>query len=237
MNQQDEDKKLTELYRAANQDMPPADLDELILKHAKQAVKKESKHDYFGSGRQRQPWLAAASVVLLIPMIWLLTQSELISTESLTIPNSENHAAENQTKSVNAESLTEESTVEYKRIKITQDNNHIRAKPKSMPAPVAALPQANQEQNSQSITGKPIDQQSLKANKALLMNEFKSNKKTIKQSHMDPMMALELQQFNQYLEQGQLEKAERLLNEMIQFYPDFDFQDLWSQLNSKKSAQ
>lgn len=233
MNQQNEDNILNRLYQDANQEQPPAALDDLILKHAQySSASKISKQRL----NNWQPWLAAASVVLVIPMIWLLTQNQDLTNEMAPIQDTEIHPAKAKKTLPKAESAAQESGLDAEQSEINVKRSRISTEPTPIAAPVPTLdaPQASAEQNQRSIDEKSINQQSLKANQAMLMDEFKAKKKTIKQSNMEPIMALELQQFHQYIEQGQFESAKLLLDEMIKTYPDFEFQDLINQLNSEK---
>jgi len=228
MNQQDEDKILNQMYQAANQEQPPEALDELILKHA-QSTQRPTKT------KSWQPWLAAASVVLVIPMIWLLTQNQ-----QLTKDLASHHLPENQPTEIN-DAPPKTGTV-MNSISVDQEQSPSKAtdsqsKPAPSPTMPSAVAQTREAESQQSATDQASKQRSINTNKTLLMNEFKAKKKTIKPGNLDPIMALELQQFNQYLEQGETESAELLLNTMMQDYPDFEFQAMLNQLNSQKSKQ
>ena len=249
MNNQDEDKILNDLYQQANQELPPAALDDLILKQAQQAKQIDSKASSTIKTHWR-PWLAAASVVLVIPMIWLLTQNPQLSQDMGQIENpvvQPKVASDTtpQTEKVMANDAGMEAELAVP-TKLTQSAETEQAKsttassarqePAAAPAPMADLQEIIEQQGQRAITGNPINQESLQANKALLMNEFKAKKRSIKPSTMDPLMALEYEQFGRYLQQGEIEAADQLLTEMQERWPEFDYEDMIYRLAAAEAA-
>lgn len=240
MNTNDEDKLLTDLYRQANQEQPPVALDDLILKHAQQSNQKKTDIQSKSSWRL---WVAAASVVLVIPMIWLLTQNQQLSEDMGPLTSSDAHPKKTMDATPKAEpsmaddagmvdkpsrqpARTEKDTEREEKLTVT-GSRIVQSDPESpAPAPMANLQEMIEQQGQQSITGRPIDQDSLQANKELLMDEFKSKKRTIKPSSMEPLMLLEYEQFARYLEQGEIEAADQLLTQMQENWPDYDFEDM-----------
>jgi len=209
-------------------------LDDLILKHAQQSKQIENRTASYKTKNNWRPWLAAASVVLVVPMIWLLTQNQQLSQDFGQLQSKEVQPKTTQDASPKAEKsfadnagieaeMSEQDSEEQGKITIT--DSRIRSEPEA-PAPMADLQDMIEQQGQRSITGKPIDQESLQANKELLMNEFKVKKRTIKPSTMDPLMALEYEQFGRYLERGEIEAADQLLTEMQENWSDFDFEDM-----------
>ncbi len=93
-------------------------------------------------------------------------------------------------------------------------------------ASIADLQAIIEEQGRLSITGKPIDRESLNSNKAKLMDELKAKKRTINHSTMSPLMALEYEQFGRYLDRGQFDMADQLLTDMQESWPEFDFEEM-----------
>ena len=224
MNNKDEDQILNDLYHQGNQEQPPKALDDLILKQAQQSQLATSKSKY-----NWRPWLAAASVVLVLPMIWLLTQQQQLRPELKPIQAPTNQATETLNPAPKAEEafaadavMEADEAMEDNQITVT--GSRIQAEPAA--APMVDYQDLIERQGQRSITGKPIDQQSLQANKELLMDEFKAKKRTIKPSTMDPLMLLEYEQFGRYLDEGNIEAADQLLSEMQENWPDFDFEDM-----------
>ncbi|MCB1583747.1 MAG: hypothetical protein KDI92_11830 [Xanthomonadales bacterium] len=236
MNQSDDDNILNELYQQSHDEQPPKTLDNLILRQAKLS-NRASKPT-----KSWRPWLAAASVALVMPMIWLLIQNNqlLEQTSSLSPlespkPQSAKPAKElrKQTNQAAAEPVLEEEAqnapvesiepaVTAADIAIESDDSH-------------EYLQEDFQDKKVVVTGSRIKRESLetdsvKANRELLMNEFKVKKKTLKQSNLDPILALELQRFDQYLEQEKIEQATQLLQEMMEREPDFDYSELEQRL-------
>ncbi len=234
MNHADEDKILNDLYQQANQEQPPKALDDVILQHAEQSLSNEGRQVSTPITKNWQPWLAAASVVLVIPMIWLLTQNQELTsglehTQSFESKPSPTIDAKLKSESVADDVGIEADTEEMEAFEPNESPvvNHAVSKP---PAPKAVsvndLQAIIEQQGQRSITGKPIDRESLQANKELLLGELKAKKRTIKPSNMDPLMTLEYEQFGRYLEQGKIEAADQLLTEMQENWPEFDYEDM-----------
>jgi len=99
-------------------------------------------------------------------------------------------------------------------------------------APVALdeLDQLLEQQTHISITGRPIDEASLRANQRQLLEDLKGQKRPINPSTMGPLMALEHAQFGRYLERGEFMLADQLLTEMQASWPDYDYEDMIYQL-------
>ncbi len=223
-----ENQIINDLYQQGNQEQPPKALDDLILKHAQQ-----SQHTASNAvkGRQWRPWLAAASVVLVLPLIWLLTQNQQLheTTETMgqSIGNDTAPVKSEAPKNLNDAGTSAELPV-MDEVEVEAEASPEISSYYEQPAaaPMLDSQEKIEAQSQRSISGKPIDKASLQANKAVLMDELKAKKRTIKPSTMDPLMALEYEQFGRYLEQGQIESADNLLTEMQENWPDFDFEEM-----------
>lgn len=238
MNKKTEDQILTELLHDKNE-QPPKALDDIILNHAKAS---HSQNEPVTKKRDWKPWLAAASVVLALPLLWILTQNQELTKvpEPFPAPQVEQKPSV-EIQGVIAESEAVMSDTDYhgdeqdqleEQGKITVTGSRIMRAPEPDAAqeePAAYLDvfeESVEAESKRSITGKEINYESLEANKTLLKNEFKAKKRTIKPSNMDPLMALEYAQFGRYLEEGQFDLADELLTEMQENWPDFDFEDM-----------
>jgi len=239
MNNEHEDNLLHDLYQQGNKELPPAALDDIILNQAKQAKRNHTTSNKSHSKKSWRPWLAAASVVLVLPMVWFLTQNQQItpdfgsaSSVETPKPTAKKEAFTNDTIAEEGASYKPQPEAELAEMddasqdRITVTGNRMRSEPAESPAPVLDLEDKIETQALRSISGKPIDQESLQANMQILKDEFKAKKRTIKPSTMDPLMALEYEQFGRYLELGDIEKADQLLTEMQESWPDFDFEDM-----------
>jgi hypothetical protein len=243
MNNQDEDKIINDLYQQGNQEQPPKALDDLILKHAEHSTHQSQQPAAVKSKNNWRPWLAAASVVLVMPLIWLLTQNQELSqdfgqTQSLeskskeqleTAPSIDNAFADDD---IEAYETDDQDFEEQGKITVT--GARMRQEPAAAPMP--ALEEVIGDGVQRSITGKPIDFDSLQANQKILKDELKAKKRTIKPSTMDPLMALEYEQFGRYLERGEFDAADQLLTEMQENWPDFDFEDMIYRLAAAEAA-
>ncbi len=237
MNNKTEDQILTELLRDANE-QPPKALDDLILNQAK--VNNNAAANAKIQKRDWKPWLAAASVALVMPLLWMITNNEelthtkeVLSTPQITPkPSTELDQSLTRPESTfsdadfvghEQEQLHDmgEITITGSRIKQTIDE--AQEEPATY---IEIFDESIETESQRSITGKVIDQESLETNKVLLKNELKAKKRTIKPSNMNPLMALEYEQFGRYLEQGQFDLADQLLTEMQDNWPDFDFEDM-----------
>ena len=70
INENNVDSKiLHDLMQDNNQELPPAELDRSILQQARLSTSGNHKPNY-------KPWMAAASVVLVLPMVWFLSQNQ-----------------------------------------------------------------------------------------------------------------------------------------------------------------
>jgi hypothetical protein len=98
------------------------------------------------------------------------------------------------------------------------------------PVPLDQLDQLIEQQGHISITGRPIDEASLRANQQFLLDELKGQKRPINPSTMSPLMALEYEQFGRYLERGEFSLADQLLTDMQESWPDYDYEDMIYQL-------
>jgi hypothetical protein len=248
MTHSDDDKILKELYQQGNKDEPSAALDQLILQQAKQShLGPQNKPKW-------RPWLAAASVILVMPMIWLLVQNEQLLDQSAPSPQLEMHKPQaakpakelrqRQDRAaapepVIAESIAEEEEEEEEE-PVDTPSESFEADAYSVDAVFDndAFQESMQDDiqdsevvvtGSRSQSSEP-ESASVESNREMLMNEFKAKKKTLKQSNLDPLLALELQQFEQYLEDGEVAQATQLLQEMMQREPDFDYQQLEQRL-------
>ena len=251
MTQSSDDKLLTELYKAGENNAPPAHLDAAILNQAKSDQRRKA------TGQSWRPWLAAASVVLVIPMIWLLSQQDqLIETATQSLPSSttepvdsvaKNKAsaaeqgtmddsfadaipeaeADRQWKAPSAAVSLEQRNSTPKSVAIKDLEEQLQATPEPSSAPAEALQDSD---TLISITGNRISRAAVEAKKEQLKAELQAPKKTIKASTMDPLMALEYAQFNRYLEQQQFDQADQLLTDLQERYPDFDYEDMIYQL-------
>lgn len=233
MSQSDDDKILNNLYQQGHHDEPPTEIDELIMQHAKQS------HQSSQNRKNWRPWLAAASVVLVMPVIWLLVQNEQLMEQATPVPTIE---ADKPKPAKMARKEAKPQVAEEIMMAPTQSERQTY----DPAAPVAGMAadsldvQDLEEEDKFTETDslskrEDVETESVKANRAMLMNEFKAKKKTLKQSNLDPILALELQQFEQYLEQGELEQATQLLQEMQEREPDFDFSELAQRLSDAGS--
>jgi hypothetical protein len=222
-NHENNDKIIHELYNKGDRDIPPGSIDNIILNRAKSSCQIPASRNKW------RPWLAAASVVFAIPMIWYITQNNELIEYQTPIPSVVAPKTIEQ-----APDLTEEA------MPANEVAKPVASKPYAAPAIVDMVAQEQDgatEAEKSSENGNLINQSSLEANRQLLKNELKAKKRTIKPSNLDPMMALELQQFEQYLSENRLVDAEQLLNEMQQNYPDFDYTDLIVLLADAKDNQ
>ena len=247
MTDSSDDKLLTELYQAGESKTPPAHLDEAILKQAK------SNHGRKTTSQSWRPWLAAASVVLVVPMIWLLSQQDQLTesaTQNLPPPASvptesaaKNKAsaadqgavddrfagdmpeaeADRQQQSPTAAVSLEERNSTPKSVAIQDLEEQLQAAPEP---PSATAEELQDSDTLISITGNRISRAAVEAKKEQLKAELSAPKKTIKASTMDPLMALEYAQFNRYLEQQQFDQADQLLTDMQERYPEYDYEDM-----------
>ena len=96
--------------------------------------------------------------------------------------------------------------------------------------PMTNLQDVIEEQGHISITGQPIDTESLAAKKAQIISDAVGQKKPINPGTMDPLMLLEYAQFGRYLDLGQFDLADELLTEMQENWPEYDFEDMIFQL-------
>lgn len=100
----------------------------------------------------------------------------------------------------------------------------------SAPLSLDQVTQVIEQQGHISITGRPIDEASLRANQQRLLDELKGQKRPINPSTMSPLMALEYEQFGRYLERGDFMRADQLLTDMQESWPDYDYEDMIYQL-------
>lgn len=228
MNQSDDEKLLNDLYHQGHDEEPPKAIDALILQQAKQSNQPSHKHNNW------RPWLAAASVVLVMPIIWLLVQNEQLMEQATTVPTIESN--EPKPAKVARKEAKPQVAEEYMMAPAESERpaNEPAAPAVDMGADTIDL-QDTEDQGKITVTGSRIkredlETESVKANRQVLMNEFKAKKKTLKQSNLDPILALELQQFEQYLELGEFEQATQLLQEMQEREPDFDYSELEQRL-------
>ncbi|WP_223788984.1 hypothetical protein [Marinicella meishanensis] len=98
------------------------------------------------------------------------------------------------------------------------------------PVPLDQLEQVIEQQGHISITGRPIDEASLRANQQRLLDELKGQKRPINPSTMSPLMALEYEQFGRYLERGDFALADQLLTDMQENWPEYDYEEMIYQL-------
>ncbi|MCX7555010.1 hypothetical protein OS175_14130 [Marinicella sp. S1101] len=248
MNNENEDQRITDLLRADNE-QPPKALDDAILKYAKSSQTENQNVEAKNKKRDWKPWLAAASVVLVMPLLWLMSQNESLiqsketsvmpqaapqpSAKSMGTPALEQRNEqrfEQALESAHADFVDDEQEQLNEEDKITVSGSRIKsALDEAQAEPAAYIDQFEQVmevESQRSITGRMIDHESVEANKALLKDELKAKKRTIKPSNMDPLMALEYAQFGRYLEQGQFDLADQLLTEMQENWPDFDYEDM-----------
>ena len=74
------DKIIDELYKMGHRDLPPSSLDNTILNKAHSSQILTPRNHW-------RPWLAAASVVFAIPMIWYITQNNELIEYQTPIPS------------------------------------------------------------------------------------------------------------------------------------------------------
>lgn len=233
MNPNDDDKVLQEIYRSGNDDQPPAQLDQIILQHAQQSHATKSKL------RSWRPWLAAASVVLVLPMIWILVQNEQLLDRAapnaqLTQPQKPKPAKE-----LNKQEFhSEPEPVLEEEVQMAPAESNQPAAPSADMASEADDATLEDTYGKITVTGSRIrredpeslETESVKANREILLNELKTKKKSLKQSNLDPILAMELQRFDMYLEEGKIDQAAQLLQEMQEREPDFDYSELEQRL-------
>jgi len=223
MSNHKEDKIWRKLYQQSKNEQPPKAIDDLILQHAKAEI---TKNKSFSRNKWR-PWLAAASVVLVLPLIWLLTQNnELIDTEALDTPM----LAPKPIQAAPVEQGIEVELIELDDLKEYEEMEQAAPSTTQRKSATADIIEST-------ATNSRLKAESLNANRHLLMDELKASKKTIKQQNLDPIMALELQQFHQYIENNQLEMAEQLLADMRHSYPDFNYDELIHLLAETKPVE
>ncbi len=216
-----DEKLLDDLYRQSPQDEPPASLDQQILAQA-QASNPINKPN-------RTPWLAAASVVMVVPLIWFLTQNPELTEEASAVEIQPQATLKTETQE---EAQTEVPVVSDDEAGLYLDQAPEPAPAMSAPAPVNSMAEIQQviEEENLAITGQPLSQESLERNRKQLIEELKGKKRRITPGTMSPLMALEYEQFNRYLERGDIELADQLLTEMQANFPDYDYEDMIYQL-------
>ena len=208
--------------------------------------------------RSWRPWLAAASVALALPLVWLLTQQPEL-TQSVALD------AAPQTPEVEVIDVRLDEAAKQRQRRIPQkpkvaqpDLDALReemapAPEMEMPAPAVMAPEPSipaefSELMEADLAGAaPADAQvdaetplddtlgsaqraSMERNQALLKDELKAAKKSLKPSNLTPTLALELERFELLLEQGEWQQAETLLNAMQERDPDFDYGELVERL-------
>jgi hypothetical protein len=231
MSHTEEDKLLSKLYRQSSQEQPPATLDELILQHASQS------HHRDKPGRSWRPWLAAASVVLVVPLIWLLTQDTALLESgkpptTLSLPAAEPATGEPTDDAEAADSSAAPAPVVAAPVMEAQT-----AEPAAPPADAAMMEEEVAEPARIQVTGSRVRSESLALNKQLLIEQATGGKRPLKPDSMGPELALLYQQFNRYLNEGQLDFAEAVLNDMQQSHPEFDYVDLLNRLEQARGQQ
>lgn len=215
----DDEKVLKELYFEMDLDQPPADLDQIILAQAS-SNKKPSRH--FKS------WLAAASMVLVFPLVWLITQQvdtyhdDPVSKDQNFDPSPVVPQAEK----------THQSTTTYQHSIPQGTDAEERSEPVAMSAPAAILPpQSKDSQNSDNRLQDTSD--SFAANKQLLLDELSAGKRKPSEKNLTPQMILKIEQLNQLIENKHWAEAQSLLDELQSSHPEYDFSEyqnlLWGQ--------
>lgn len=231
MSTHEDDQSLSKLYRQAKQQQPPVELDELIIQHASQSHHREKP------GHNWRPWLTAASVLLVVPMIWMISREETILADSepqthFGQPVSEPLAIEEAADALPAESIADEWPATPPAL--------TPAKPEPM-APLAADMASMDEQTDQpsrvQVTGNRLSNPSVSMNKMRLIEEATGGKKPLNPELMDPELALLFQQFERYLDEGQLDRAASILSDMQASHPAFDYSDLVRRLEQVRSNQ
>lgn len=224
MNDQD----LNKLYKAHSGEAPPKALDDAILNAAKASLPEKNN--------KRTMWLAAASVALVGPLLlWVslnVTPTSIQRADDYFIQERSEPQKEAAPKPKAApapqiqqdvvmdaeEELDQgEITVTGSRIKraTESDWDNMMEKAATVSEPSESAPVAT----------------SIELNQAMLKAEFKAKKQRInKDTIADPMMALEWQQLQQYIEQNEHQKALELLQSLKSQWPDYDYSDLESQI-------
>lgn len=224
MNHTEDDKILKKLYQQSQQQLPPESLDDLILQQASQSHHREKR------GRNWRPWLAAASVVLVVPLIWVMTQSPnmLETTDSrptinLPQPNNQSTAAKPAPMAADATPPAAEPEPPVKAAEVP-----VTTMPEASTMADEQAPQANRIQ----VTGSRLRTDPALAQKQLLIEQLTGGKRTFNPEKLNPDLALLYKQFEQHLKSGQLELAEEILDEMYDAYPEYDFEPLWLKLEA-----
>lgn len=246
---------INDLYQASTKgsgnEQPPAALDQLIKNAAQDSLKpKQAKT----KGNNRTMWMAAASVAMVVPLLYWLTftvqptdmqqsadyfpQAEM---DSVAAPKPAVQAAPKADKKVAAErkaaqtyeALADDMDTDQQNIpeqgKITVTGSRIMHDTED---DNFAETEMAEEQLGEAAA-EPAPMPSLERNRALLKSEFKAKKQRInKDSIADPMMALEWQQLQQYIDQGDKVKAQALLATMRVDWPNYDFTALSEQVEN-----
>ena len=251
----DDKHTIDQLYQSTAEG-PPKHLDQAILQHAKAQQRPQPRQL-----RSWRPWLAAASVVLVLPFIWMLTlQPELTQSNQLDA-SPQTPPTEVIDVQLDAETSQRARRVPSKPKVAQPDLNAIReemapAAEMELMAPAVMAPEPSipadfvesmeadlsgsatkddmalqeTEESAIVVTGSRLKASPLQRNQALLKDEFKAAKKSLKPSNLTPTLALELEQFEALLEQGEWRQAEELLNTMQTRDPDFDYGELVERL-------
>lgn len=196
---------INDLYQTGNNDEPPEFIDKIIHDHAKSPVKRNNW----------RPWLAAASILLTVPLfVFLSLQPALLeapATESI---------------------ITNEDSGSNESIHMTEElpsREHMSNAQELAPAPASAIAEEDSE-----VVVHQSTTSSLESNRNLLKEELRAQKRSLKPANLTPILALEIQQFEQFIEEGLWDQAQTLLEQMKVNYPDYSFQSLDEALAQQK---
>lgn len=246
------DPHIDQLYQKGDKTQPPKSIDDAILAHAEQA------HQSTRLGRLR-PWLAAASVLFALPILWLmLEQPELqqVRQESLQpepIPSApvSNHSPKPDIKAKPAPSAEDRNAQD----KITVTGSRIkRHDPESdmagLEAPVTAAKSrtatkdAQQEFSELTAEQEPLAEDSLQSAPAILPvnNQMQQIPKSISDliGRIKPEKLTETEQslwqnLQQQIAHQQWQQSQKTLQQLKETHPEINFDPLQLKLKQLSS--
>ena len=241
---------INDLYQASTKgsgnEQPPVALDQLIKNAAQDSLKPKQIKT---KGNNRTMWMAAASVAMVVPLLYWLTltvqptemqqgtdyfpQAEM---NPVAAPKADKKVAAKRKAAQPLEALSDSMYKDQQNMpeqgKITVTGSRIMREPEADDETYYEADIAEEAQLGEAVA-EPAPILSLERNRALLKSEFKAKKQRIhKDSFADPMMALEWQQLNQYIEEGKKQQAQALLATMRVDWPNYDFTSLTEQIKN-----
>lgn len=252
------DPHIDQLYQKGDKTQPPKAIDDAILAHAEQA------HQSTRLGRLR-PWLAAASVLFALPILWLmLEQPELqqVRQESLQpepIPSApvSNHSSKPDIKAKPAPSAEDRNAQDKltEQGKITVTGSRIKRQDPELDmagleAPVtaekkrAATKEANQEFSELKAEQEPLAEDSLQSAPAILPvnNPMQQIPKSISDliERLKPEKLTETEQslwqnLQQQIAHQQWQQSQKTLQQLKETHPEINFDPLQLKLKQLSS--